>query len=205
MRLQNIRDVLAKNRRDTRDVRYVVYEGPLGAALHRVVNPVGGCPTVVGSSLGRVTFPPGSQVPLGSESGAGGQFIMGLPPPGARGGAAFARVSRAVSVAHPTLLRASPATVGQGASETVYFIGLNLLEDPVDTILAVIEDPDDGSLSTHPGVAVTDLAFVVDPAPLALGLAPGELVVEGTVTVDSSVPVGERLDFEVTRSPPTEV
>lgn len=93
--LASRRDYVAVRERDrerTADVRTAIYVTPMGRGLHLVRNFCNNQEYTVGSRAG-ITFSPGSQVLLGSNTGHPGEVIVAEPPPGKKGGSVFGGVA----------------------------------------------------------------------------------------------------------------
>jgi len=109
-----MRGILERNRQRTADNRWVQYLRPAGLGKHVVRNFTNPRPYIVGSAIQRMTFVPGSQVLVASNTGEPGEIIIGAPSPGRRGG----------NINPPNLPRA-PTGAPTGASGRKY-LGLNL-------------------------------------------------------------------------------
>lgn len=77
--------VLERNRERTADNRLAIYVRPLGRNMHLVRNHCNAQEYRVGSLIAGLTFSPGSEVLLMSNSGHPGEVIAGGPPVGRRG------------------------------------------------------------------------------------------------------------------------
>jgi hypothetical protein len=99
---RDVRVVLARNQQQTADNRWAVYVKPLGGGRHLVRNIDNARPYRVGSALGSITFKPGSMVMVSSNTGAPGEIIIGMPPPGRRGGRQPIVTTRTKSMTAPT-------------------------------------------------------------------------------------------------------
>lgn len=103
---RDTRSVMERDRERTADIRPVIYLRPLGRGQHLVLNQCNAQPYRVASLNPSVTFSPGSQVPAGSFTAHPGEFIMGEPPIGRKGGSLGATYS--IRVAPFTLTEDPP-------------------------------------------------------------------------------------------------
>lgn len=132
---------LDKRRKTEADIEWAEYVHPLGTrGLHVVKIVCNAQVFVVGSSLSRKTFKPGTQVPLGSNTGHPGKFIIGSPPPGRRGASSF-QIDYFGAGEFDTvgITSATPSTIyNDGIAVAVVFAGYGFNQTPVDVLSAVV-------------------------------------------------------------------
>lgn len=175
-------------RRRVADITYARYVGPSGSGgLHRV-RPVGSESTIiVGSSLHGTTFAPGAVVPLGSNTGRPGRFILGAPPPEHSGGSRAPVEVGSETVAALGITAVAPDEAPRGTTTEVVVAGYGF--GATDIWDAVVFDA--GSATLHSSdPAVTSVTATVD----------GPTQVTLDVAVAAAAPVGHLIDIGVSRS-----
>jgi len=196
---RTLKTVLDRRRRKHADVGQAEYIQPVGGGLHLVRYP--GCTQTrtVSTTRGSTTFRPGSAVLVGSFSGDRQQSILGVPPPGLKGTAAFSLLDLTLSDSQPNIIRTSPITVTVGfPNQLVYLIGMNLLEDPLDTFGAVVIDGQ--SWIADPDVTIHTPIWIADPSTIPLTVTPLQKVVSVLVDVAVTAAVGHFPIIRVERS-----
>jgi hypothetical protein len=156
-----IRRSFDRRRQRERDVVYGRYASPANPhAEGWVVLPGTTVPIFVGSTVGAVTFRPGSIVPLLSESGAPGLTIAGRPAPGRKGAADFPLAAPTPGGVTPFgIIRAVPGVLVVGeADQPVTIHGFGLVDG--DTYRPVKWSMADQNFVLDSAVTVHDVAYV---------------------------------------------
>ena len=195
----NLKQVIDQQATKNADLRMAQYVGPRGLGLHRVFLLPSREPVIVGTAQGSITFAPGAIVMLGAPSGSRQYVIVGLPPPGLGGGAAFAQSVQEGDLDVPQIIAVTPTELPPGAVSTLYVVGLLLrTEAPFDR-WELVE-------SLIPGVFVLDgagrvlsVAAVPDPEAVGLSLEGEQVAVALSVEVYPDAPVGHAFSLRMFR------
>lgn len=145
------------------------------------------------------TYEPGEIVLVGAVRGGRNREILGPPPSGAAGAAAFPPSEVDKDFDFVRIQSASPETLESGSTgNQVFLIGRGFKESPLDTFEAVALDEAEEVIS-DPYVTITAVAWVADPEAEGLEVQDDQTVVELTVDVSGLAPDGYSISYKVSR------
>lgn len=156
-------DALDRRTQGERDIEFLPYVGPAGRGLHIVADRATGQEILVSSAAGSRSFRPGASVPVGSESGAPGKTILGLPPVDRIGTHETGTPTRSVQIlGEPNIIAADPEQVPSGATTAVTLTGVLLTEgiEAAGKLRAVILEEDTEDVIPDPLVTVASVVWV---------------------------------------------